>query len=356
VTPADSPRRSAVPPRRRRPRSVAEGWRALPPSLAVLRAFLGVTFLYAGVQKLLDPTFLRAGGADYIGTQLRGFAQGSPIGWLLDALSHLAVPTGVAIAMVEIAIGLGTLLGIAPRATALGGLLVNVALLLSATWHVHPYFLGSDSVYAIAWAAYLIGLFERERGAAAMPLPPAPSSRARRTIEADEIRRRELLRGATLAGATLATTAIAKALSGTPAAATLAATAQGAVASSSATRGTRTPTPKPARSSPAVTGTPVARLSRIPVGGAVGFRSPSGTPCALIRLGRNDVVAFSRVCTHAGCLVGYDQAQRILYCPCHGAEYDPSRGAAVIAGPAPRPLPEIPVKIDPATGEVVVPS
>jgi thiosulfate dehydrogenase [quinone] large subunit len=331
----------------------------MPPSLVVLRLFLGVTFVYAGAQKLLDPNFLRSGSSDFIGTQLQGFARGSPIAWLLDPLTHIAVLAGIGVAIAELAIGIGTLAGIAPRTMAAGGFLVNLALLLSATWHVHPYFLGSDSVYAVAWAAYFVGYLEYVRRS------NAPSARPRHASDA-AIGRRELLRGATLAGATIATGAVAKLLSGTPAAATLAATDTGTALATARTPATAggggngdggagvSPTGGGAGSGPSVSGTPVAPLSKIPVGGAIGFQAPGGTPAALVRLSRNDVVAYSRVCTHAGCLVGYDPNQQILYCPCHGAEYDPARGAAVIGGPAPSPLQEIPVTIDRATGEVVI--
>jgi len=344
-----------------------QGWRSMPAALVVLRLFLGVTFVYAGAQKLLAPNFFRSGSTDYIGTQLQGFAQGSPISWLLDPLSHIAVLAGLGIALAEIAIGLGTLAGVAPRTMAAGGFLVNLALLLSATWHVHPYFLGSDSVYAVAWAAYFVGYVEYARRTRGVGF--AGAAARSRHASSTAIGRREVLRGATLAGATLATGIAAKALSGTPAAATLAATGSGTPIPSATTTRTRTgsgaassgdggaatSSTQTSGSQHAVSGTPVAKLSSIPVGGAVGFQAPGGTPAALVRLGRNDVVAYSRVCTHAGCLVGYDSNQRILYCPCHGAEYDPARGAEVIGGPAPRPLAEIPVKIDRATGEVVVP-
>ncbi len=347
--------------------SFLEGWRTMPAVLVVLRLFLGGTFVYAGAQKLLDPNFLRSGSSDYIGTQLQGFAQGSPISWLLDPLAHVAVLAGLGIALLEIAIGLGTLVGIAPRTMALAGFLVNLALLLSATWHVHPYFLGSDSAYAVAWAAYFVGYAEHARRSRDPRFAAGPSRS--RHASSTAIGRRELLRGATLAGATLATGIAAKALSGTPAAATLAAAGSGTPMTSATTRTKRSRNASSTGSSdgstsstaststqPSVSGTPVAELSSVPVGGAIGFQAPGGTPAALVRLGRNDVVAYSRVCTHAGCLVGYDTSQRILYCPCHGAEYDPARGGAVIGGPAPRPLPEITVQIDPSTGEVVVPN
>jgi uncharacterized membrane protein YphA (DoxX/SURF4 family) len=49
----------------------------MPWSIRILRAFLGVTFVFAGVQKFLDPNFFRSGGGDYIGTQLAGFAAGT---------------------------------------------------------------------------------------------------------------------------------------------------------------------------------------------------------------------------------------------------------------------------------------
>ena len=43
-------------------------------ALLPLRAFLGGTFVYAGIQKLSDPGFLHRGSRTYIGDQLRGFA------------------------------------------------------------------------------------------------------------------------------------------------------------------------------------------------------------------------------------------------------------------------------------------
>ena len=52
---------------------------SISPAMALfpLRLFLGVTFVYAGIQKLSDPGFLHAGAPTYIGTQLHGFAAGT---------------------------------------------------------------------------------------------------------------------------------------------------------------------------------------------------------------------------------------------------------------------------------------
>jgi len=58
------------------------------------------------------------------------------------------------------------------------------------------------------------------------------------------------------------------------------------------------------------------------------------------------VVAYSAVCTHTGCdVTEWDAAQRRFQCPCHDSQFDPSDGARVVGGPAPRPLPALPLKL-----------
>jgi ubiquinol-cytochrome c reductase iron-sulfur subunit len=55
-------------------------------------------------------------------------------------------------------------------------------------------------------------------------------------------------------------------------------------------------------------------------------------------------VCFSKLCTHAGCPVGLYLAQRHeLACPCHQSVFDVLTGAQPIAGPAARPLPQLPI-------------
>jgi ubiquinol-cytochrome c reductase iron-sulfur subunit len=59
------------------------------------------------------------------------------------------------------------------------------------------------------------------------------------------------------------------------------------------------------------------------------------------------IVAYSKICTHVGCPVAlYEQQTHHLLCPCHQSQFDVSRGAAVIFGPAKRPLPQLPIAID----------
>jgi Rieske Fe-S protein len=58
------------------------------------------------------------------------------------------------------------------------------------------------------------------------------------------------------------------------------------------------------------------------------------------------VIAYSAVCTHTGCEVTIWHADsQHLECPCHYSQYDPKAGAKVLSGPAPRPLPALPLKI-----------
>ncbi|MGH9588415.1 MAG: Rieske 2Fe-2S domain-containing protein [Acidobacteriaceae bacterium] len=58
-------------------------------------------------------------------------------------------------------------------------------------------------------------------------------------------------------------------------------------------------------------------------------------------------VAYSRVCTHAGCPVGlFESKQNLLLCPCHQSTFDVLRGAQPTGGPAARPLPQLPLYAD----------
>ena len=63
------------------------------------------------------------------------------------------------------------------------------------------------------------------------------------------------------------------------------------------------------------------------------------------RAAEGGFVAYSASCTHALCPVtGWRAERRIIHCPCHNSEFDPSNGAKVVFGPAPRPLPGLPLK------------
>jgi ubiquinol-cytochrome c reductase iron-sulfur subunit len=92
-----------------------------------------------------------------------------------------------------------------------------------------------------------------------------------------------------------------------------------------------------------------------------GFTRTADAQTLLIRLaedeydplpGREDwapmgLVAFSKVCTHAGCPVGlYESSSHELLCPCHQSVFDVLRAAAPVEGPATRALPQLPLTVD----------
>ena len=59
------------------------------------------------------------------------------------------------------------------------------------------------------------------------------------------------------------------------------------------------------------------------------------------------LVAYSKVCTHAGCPVGlFEEQTGNLLCPCHQSTFNVKDGAAVVFGPATRPLPQLPIDAD----------
>jgi ubiquinol-cytochrome c reductase iron-sulfur subunit len=58
-------------------------------------------------------------------------------------------------------------------------------------------------------------------------------------------------------------------------------------------------------------------------------------------------VAYSKICTHAGCPVGlFERELGLMICPCHQSMFKLSEGAIPIFGPAPRPLPQLPLAVD----------
>jgi ubiquinol-cytochrome c reductase iron-sulfur subunit len=89
-----------------------------------------------------------------------------------------------------------------------------------------------------------------------------------------------------------------------------------------------------------------------------GHTEAADAQAVLIRLSEEDevpgeaaafgsLVAFSKVCTHAGCPVGLYQAEtRELFCPCHQSVFNVLQAAHPTAGPATRALPQLPLGMD----------
>ena len=96
----------------------------------------------------------------------------------------------------------------------------------------------------------------------------------------------------------------------------------------------------------------LANSSNIALGQSLALSDPTYGPILLIHLMNGQIVAYSAICTHAGCQVQFDPSAQDIACPCHGAVFDPSNNAQVIAGPAPYPLQKIPTRYDQASGNI----
>jgi ubiquinol-cytochrome c reductase iron-sulfur subunit len=82
----------------------------------------------------------------------------------------------------------------------------------------------------------------------------------------------------------------------------------------------------------------------------------SGTLISTMNWTVDNIVAYSKICTHVGCPVAlYEQTTHHILCPCHQSTFDAATGATVIFGPAPRPLPQLPLTVD-AQGYLVAKS
>jgi arsenite oxidase small subunit len=129
---------------------------------------------------------------------------------------------------------------------------------------------------------------------------------------------------------------------------------------------------------PATPGFPVilvANSKDLQANSVVNFNYPlQETPNILVKLGDqaeggvgpdSDIVAFSQVCQHLGCIYAfiaqgsspscdssYQAPGPVGYCCCHGSVYDLANAAKVVGGPAPRPVPMVILSYDSATGNI----
>ncbi|MET8770596.1 DoxX family protein [Streptomyces sp. NPDC004658] len=125
-------------------------------ALLPLRVFLGVTFIYAGLDKLTDSAFMKSGGAGSVGDTMRAARDSAAIPALVDLALKNPVGFGYAIALGELAVGIGILLGLFGRLAALGGALISLSLWLTVSWATTPYYYGNDLAYLMAWLPLIL--------------------------------------------------------------------------------------------------------------------------------------------------------------------------------------------------------
>lgn len=125
-------------------------------ALLPLRVFLGVTFIYAGLDKITDSAFMKAKGVGSIGETMRGVRDLAAFPELVDLALKSPVGFGYAIAFGELAVGIGILIGFFARLAALGGALISLSLWLTMSWHEEPYYYGNDLPYLMAWLPLIL--------------------------------------------------------------------------------------------------------------------------------------------------------------------------------------------------------
>jgi Rieske Fe-S protein len=114
----------------------------------------------------------------------------------------------------------------------------------------------------------------------------------------------------------------------------------GAMSSSPAPRGGQASRPARKKAKAKPKGTVLGAASDIPVGGGAIY---TAAKVVVTQPASGQYKAFSAVCTHVGCLVN-KVTSGTIDCPCHGSEFKITNGA-VVAGPAPSPLPARQIKI-----------
>ena len=316
------------------------GWVLMP-----LRVFLGATFVFAALQKLANPSFFDASSPGSVQAQMHAVAPTSPLGPLVDLSLHAGWLVGLVIALGELAVGVGTLIGLRARLAAAGGMLLALSFFLTVSWTTAPYYYGADIVFFFAWTPFVAvgagGVLSLDALLAGRHRSPRGTGGPGGRLE------RRALVGAAVGAACLAglTAVLGRAFGG--AAHAPRTTARGPTGG----RPPRTahhPATEPAGRSAgrAPHGMhPVTDVGSVGIGQGVRFSDPAtGTPAWLIRAGSSRYDAFSAVCTHAGCTVGYDASSKRFVCPCHGGTYS-ARDGHVLGGPPPAPLARIKVAL-----------
>lgn len=327
-------------------------------ALVPLRFFLGGTFLFAGLDKLVTPSFFVAGAPGSIQVQLAAFARHSPLGGLISMAEPWAIGIGWLIATAEIGIGLGVLSGFGFRLAAAGGAALSLVFWLTASWATHPYYYGPDLPYAMGWITLALA------GSAELLVTRRAGPEPRRVLEPSVrlVARRTFIEAGVLGTLAVLVASLAVPLRGV----------LGANGGSKTGVGVPSPTPTPSETPPPTAeitppptvtpGIAVATIADVQRTGSAAFTIPfdaprplpAGDPAVIVRLPDGSFVAFDAICTHAGCTVEWVEAEGYLICPCHGAAFDPVHGGRVVEGPTDLPLVELPLMLDPASGRFLL--
>ncbi len=337
-------------------------WGILP-----LRIFLGVTFVYAGLDKVTSSTFFNPnGGPQYIGNQLQFAASNSALlgGLLTNVVVPNAVFFGWFIALAEIWIGLATLVGVFTRLTAVLGAVLSATLWLSLSGGLSQYYLDSDPIYFFAWVTLILigwgsygldSLFIREEKKEALLNKIAKGVTYRDAQDAARSARGPINPRWSLGMLTSRRTILRV----FGAAAVVAVGEVLALSLRAASGAASAPSANPGNGNTGGGGgtggaNVIGNAKNIPLNSAATFDvAANNDPGVLVHLPDDTFVAYDAVCTHAGCTVSYNSKSKHLECPCHGSVFDPAKAGNVLAGPAKQPLANIKITVDKGTGNII---
>ena len=318
------------------------------------------------------------------------------------------MPIGIVIALAELAVGLGALLGLWTRVAAAGGIVLSLTLFLTVSFHSSPYYTGADIVFLFAWVPLLLagsggvlsldaviasrvaaenkdgpptmvpvrfelvqqvcGHYDKDTCTARGGQPcdvyrcPFLSDERGSIVQRgpDAVDRRTLVLGGTAVAAVGRGGRRRRGRGGRAGPGRRRGQEPGGrrdlcplahCARPAAPRRRHRPAPPRPRAPGRA-----ARRSAWPARCRSEVRRPSqdpatGDPGLVLQLTQGQFVAFDAVCPHAGCTVGYSQGAKLIVCPCHGSEFDPTTGA-VVSPPAPRGLTQIHLTVN-ANGELL---
>lgn len=360
-----------------------------------MRAFLAFTFLFAGFQKIANPSFFNSSARSSLHAQMIGYISLSPIKVVLEHLLEHSTLVAWVIALGEVAVGTGMALGLWTRVAAIGGLLISLSLFLAVSFNDTPWYTGADIVFLFAFVPFVIagsggvlsldgwiarhaahehqlddplmvvvpfaevqrvcGFYKDPKCTAIKNRLCAPAGcpyleGVRPSLPAgrkpDEIDRRSVVIG----GVTAAAAAVAGlvVVSGVAIAGRL-------VGGSGGSGGTQVTLPSTTGTGGGSSnGTVIGAAADVPVGKAASFTltSANDEPGLVAQPTKGQFVAFSAICPHEGCIVGWSASSpEIFSCPCHGSVFSVSNGA-YISGPAPRGL--TPLTVTDTDGQLYV--
>ncbi|MBF9072248.1 TQO small subunit DoxD [Streptacidiphilus fuscans] len=238
--------------------------------LLPLRVFLGCISVYAGFSKLCDPVYFDGGARGSMTHWLQALHPWSIAQPLLTLAMDHPVGAGLAVAFVQINVGVLAILGLWQRASAAVAMVLSVALLATASWRAVPVYDTPEIIYLAAWSPLLLA------GAPMFSLDGWLHLEAWRRLgehaQVRQLRRRVLRRGVVLATVVIGATFLLGSVLG--------AAVRASHVSQTTSVPSETPVPSPSASTPGgdwPSGAVPVPVQSVPTSGKSGHSGPGST-------------------------------------------------------------------------------